>query len=709
MPFSWDNFPYTNFHELNLDWFIKKFKEIFDEWESLYNTLLQWKEDTNADLAQWKEDTLADMESWENDLLDALDRWKAATGEDIEEWEAGVISDLDDWKDSFLDAYTELESRVKGLIVDTEYLTSLERVINGTNKLLDMGENYIINSSGVWTQEAAKHVRFPVNSGDVVNITSGSMATAYAFLSSADEAEQNVSADFSSATGFTSRIVLNANTNTGDIVTPSDAVLLYIAVQNNRGDNQSPVSVLINGVEMVYNIRNKIDSISSDVNTMNVDLENVKNELNSNANVYAPKNNLDIWGVRGSYDSAYTYVDFSDLTFLDDTGIELYNSGYKNKCDIDLSEMKNNVSGSATVDNQSDLETALSNASINTIYIKKGRYSGITVAKSCNIIGEEGVVFAPSKIAFVQSTTPGIYRTGSNTVSANPVNVYYVRDNDIVFLKHAASTSDVVSTPGSWFWSESVGSVYIHLPYEAETNGDNIIITLATDTSIIKTKATNANAKIYLEKLTVVGGKSNVWSEDSTDSTAQKLIAKRCAFLGASLSNAISLRGVNGYFQNCECAYAYLDGFNYHKNDTANNSSGDNTSTLSNAIEIDCTSHDNGMNNSGTEHSNNGTSVHDGGKCVRINGVYYNNDGANVGDISVNSISYNYGCYAFDSAAPSDTNKADFWAQNGAKAYLYGCRANGGSQYNLWAGSNGAVIYTSKTEYTTHTGTITPM
>ena len=120
MPFNWNNFPYTNFHELNLDWFSEHFKEIFEEWEDLYNTLTQWKDNTDADLAQWKEDTLADMDTWERELLAALDEWKVDTGNDISEWESGVISDLNDWKETFLAAYESLEDRVEAIVSDTE-------------------------------------------------------------------------------------------------------------------------------------------------------------------------------------------------------------------------------------------------------------------------------------------------------------------------------------------------------------------------------------------------------------------------------------------------------------------------------------------------------------------------------------------------------------------------------------------------------------
>ena len=106
-----DKYPYTNFHELNLEYFIQHFKEIFDEWEELYNTLTTWKDATDAanaawktgvetDLATWKAGVEAELTAREEALRAELEAWKDATETDIGTWESDTLATLEAWKAS---------------------------------------------------------------------------------------------------------------------------------------------------------------------------------------------------------------------------------------------------------------------------------------------------------------------------------------------------------------------------------------------------------------------------------------------------------------------------------------------------------------------------------------------------------------------------------------------------------------------------------
>lgn len=102
-----DRYPYTNFHELNLVYFIRHFREIFEQWASLYDEMQSWKTSTTAELEAWKTETLEDLQSWETALLAELDAWKTQTGADISAWETATLAALTAWQTA---AETEFEA-----------------------------------------------------------------------------------------------------------------------------------------------------------------------------------------------------------------------------------------------------------------------------------------------------------------------------------------------------------------------------------------------------------------------------------------------------------------------------------------------------------------------------------------------------------------------------------------------------------------------
>ena len=93
-----NRYPYTNFHELNLDYFIQHFNEIFTEWEQLYNELQSWKTDTTEELDQWRADVEKDLDDREAALRTELEIWKQETAEDFSGWETATLNALDAWK-----------------------------------------------------------------------------------------------------------------------------------------------------------------------------------------------------------------------------------------------------------------------------------------------------------------------------------------------------------------------------------------------------------------------------------------------------------------------------------------------------------------------------------------------------------------------------------------------------------------------------------
>ena len=98
MPFPFDKYPWLNFQELNLAYFIKHFREIFQQWDTLLNEMYEWKDATDAELAEWKSTVETGISSWETGLQQSMEVWKDETEADISAWKAATLSALDAWK-----------------------------------------------------------------------------------------------------------------------------------------------------------------------------------------------------------------------------------------------------------------------------------------------------------------------------------------------------------------------------------------------------------------------------------------------------------------------------------------------------------------------------------------------------------------------------------------------------------------------------------
>lgn len=81
-PFGGNKFPYTNFHELNLDWIIEIAKNFLDQYTNIQNTIDQG---------------LEDLEAKKTELEGLLDAWYNEHSEDIAGQLAQAIQDLNDW------------------------------------------------------------------------------------------------------------------------------------------------------------------------------------------------------------------------------------------------------------------------------------------------------------------------------------------------------------------------------------------------------------------------------------------------------------------------------------------------------------------------------------------------------------------------------------------------------------------------------------
>lgn len=137
-----------------------------------------------------------------------------------------------------------------------------------------------------------------------------------------------------------------------------------------------------------------------------------------------------------------------------------------------------------------------------------------------------------------------------------------------------------------------------------------------------------------------------------------------CKFL-YSANNGLSCNVKNAVLYNCEASYNYIDGLNYHTNNTTNPTG---------IVEIGCCGHHNGNANN---RSSNGSTCHDDGFIIRLNCNYYLNCGGNIAESE--AFSCNYGCFCNTSVinlVGSEHFNSDYYVQASGTLYLYNCIGN---------------------------------
>lgn len=577
-------------------------------------------------------------------------------------------------------------------------ISELEVDVDGVFSLPQL--QYIISEDGKWQASDGRHISVTINGGDVVVFTANASYDGVCAFLKSDNAASGVIADFCADTGgetWTERKRVTKDT-TVTYTAPSDCNILYVAAKPSRDHNLLPTKLIINGKDVTVDLREATNDHEDRIAALTANEKAAKSEN------LATCRNLDIWGIRSMIKGEFAPVSMpSEFSYLEGYDLPLYTDGYKYIHEIDLSAYKNNSTNIVTVHDNTEFQTVLTNATAgDTIILDGGCYASIIVDKSINLIGRNNPLFAnylPGRFTATTDETGKTFRSVADFgYSATMIlDTTRLDDGIIIPMTQARSISACVSTPGSYIVSSN--KLYVHM-YEGKMPTERDIAVLGTDAHTIRLNGTTAACKWYLEGLIVFGGKSCISAIDSEDFGEQTVIGVDCKAYYSQTGDCIAMRGVDAFFQRCETMGAYLDGFNYHKR----NPSDPTDHNISNGFEVDCIGHDNGHRDSRTldKISDNGSTIHDGGKIVRINGLYYNNNGGNVADTNPDTVSYNYGCIALDSTGPQDSPSdvgADYWTDKSAIMYLYACRSLGDSIYSLRIANNSQIIADDKTEY----------
>ncbi|WP_166626843.1 hypothetical protein [Jeotgalicoccus sp. S0W5] len=338
--------------------------------------------------------------------------------------------------------------------------------------------------------------------------------------------------------------------------------------------------------------------------------------------------------------------------------------------DYDVSESKRNLGTTYYVDFENGVNSAdgltpqtpfktyaqaITRADVGEIKLKGGnhyRYNAAlpAVNKNINISSYDGVarLIATNKPSWVKTSG---YKNVYQTEQKNTQKVVDLRipDGDgYLTYELVNSISEVNNTTNSFYVIDN--TTYIHAKEQPDNND---VLPLISNQNIL---TTNDITYLYLENIEVIGGQRPV----RTVANGIRFYAKNCKFLHGLQVNANGLEivgGVSSVCQNVIAAKNPMDGFNYHMG------TGGSKPYMN---EIGCKGIDNGeLKGTGGSRSDNGSTLHDGLKGIRLNGYYGYNDGGNIADVNAGTESWNLNCIAFDSY-----QGYDIIVNGGAKIFL---------------------------------------
>ena len=337
---------------------------------------------------------------------------------------------------------------------------------------------------------------------------------------------------------------------------------------------------------------------------------------------------------------------------------------------VDIANGDNNNDGSQSAPFQT-LNRAFRYGDADEIVIKSGYYGweyGNGSAnmwaqkKNFNLIGDGTVHLGAHRDNQTWATVSGRNNVFTTTASAVSeiidFNGGYAAP---IFYKKVNSIDEVENTRASYF-IDTGNVIYVRPNYIGKPN-DRVLLNISNDALLIRD-----HGKVYIENIKF----TNTVTHDTTN--PGELYCKNVDFAYGTRDNALSIFG-DVYFelQNCRALWAERDGFNYHIRD----------GKLPRGLEINCEGAYNGRDGA---NQNNGSTMHDGGKIIRVGGVYRRNHGPNVIDVNDGTQSLNIGVHAHSSTATSSASNVDFRTRDDADMWLVNCISNG-SDFSTSVGS----------------------
>lgn len=326
-----------------------------------------------------------------------------------------------------------------------------------------------------------------------------------------------------------------------------------------------------------------------------------------------------------------------------------------------------------------NVKTGVAKADVDVLIIGPGVFSrvdgwaGVAATRSIAVYGEsDGSTILTNHQSGLSWALDGVLTNTWKTTRSFVGRVLDVSqtdaNGDYYELTLVADAATVDTTPGSWYLDGS-NVLWVRTIDSREPDVD---IWPLIDNNIHAT----GDITMYFQDLEVVGSRGgNIWLTNTGAAQTPKAYLKNVELSFGIDTNGLTTTGFSEvYCQNVISHNNDGDGFNHHILNAV----------VPHAGEIDCV----GRNNGKSGDNDNGSSIHDGGSIIRVNGTYNNNIGPNIADIQA-AESWCLGTTASDS--DSGTTNINF--QIDGDMWLDTCTSSL-STYDLWSSQVGDTIYT---------------
>ena len=172
-----ENFPYSNFHDLNMDWIIKIAKDFLDQYSHIQEII----ENGEQSIVNLTEEGLEQLQTKATELEGLLQEWYNTHSEDIANQLRDALAEVDNYLDDILEenrqALAEYAEHVMSDLPEdyTVLANQHNRIYEGVqnwdlSRLVKLEDTYINNGTPT-TLSGYNLYKIPINKGDVVIIT----------------------------------------------------------------------------------------------------------------------------------------------------------------------------------------------------------------------------------------------------------------------------------------------------------------------------------------------------------------------------------------------------------------------------------------------------------------------------------------------------------------------------------------------------------